>query len=95
MFRPLLKIAGIIEMMKCSHLNPFVVIYVLCNVIITMILCNECYSLVQRIHNLSLPHWATQDVLDTLKAVVSSEVTYNQPTSEKRRPGSLQVRIHN
>ncbi|XP_061565093.1 testicular acid phosphatase homolog [Cololabis saira] len=31
----------------------------------------------QRIHNLTLPRWATQDVLDTLKRVASFEVTYS------------------
>lgn len=45
--------------------------------------------LVQRIHNLTLPHWATQDVLDTLKRVTSFEVMYSILSHKRKEKARL------
>lgn len=44
---------------------------------------------VQRIHNLTLPHWATQDVQDTLRRVASFEVTYSISSHRRREKAKL------
>lgn len=49
----------------------------LCNLISSVMQGNECYFPVQRIHNLTLPRWATREVLDTLKKIASFEVMYS------------------
>ncbi|XP_068610970.1 testicular acid phosphatase homolog [Brachionichthys hirsutus] len=43
----------------------------------------------QRIHNLTLPRWATQDVLDTLKRVASFEVTYSILSYKRKEKARL------
>lgn len=57
---------------------------------------NECdfffslsLSLAQRIHNLTLPHWATQDVQDTLKRVASFEVMYSIFSHKRKEKARL------
>ncbi|CAG04315.1 unnamed protein product, partial [Tetraodon nigroviridis] len=69
--------------------TAFVAIYALCNVIISMMPSNECYFVMQRIHNLTLPHWATQDVLATLKRVASFEVTYSILSHKRKEKARL------
>lgn len=46
-------------------------------------------SLAQRIHNLTLPHWATQDVQDTLKRVASFEVMYSIFSHKRKEKARL------
>lgn len=67
----------------------FVVIHVLCNLIISVMRGNECYFLTQRIHNLTLPRWATQDVLDTLKKIASFEVMYSILSHKRKEKARL------
>ncbi|XP_034049379.1 testicular acid phosphatase homolog [Thalassophryne amazonica] len=43
----------------------------------------------QRIHNLTLPHWATQRVLDTLKKIASFEVTYSILSHKRKEKARL------
>ncbi|XP_045925687.1 testicular acid phosphatase homolog [Micropterus dolomieu] len=43
----------------------------------------------QRIHNLTLPRWATQDVLDTLKRVASFEVMYSILSHKRKEKARL------
>uniref|UniRef100_A0A3P8SJY1 Acid phosphatase 2, lysosomal n=1 Tax=Amphiprion percula TaxID=161767 RepID=A0A3P8SJY1_AMPPE len=43
----------------------------------------------QRIHNLTLPHWATQDVLDTLKRIASFEVMYSILSHKRKEKARL------
>ncbi|KAF3704494.1 Testicular acid phosphatase -like protein [Channa argus] len=43
----------------------------------------------QRIHNLTLPRWATQDVLDTLRRIASFEVTYSILSYKKKEKARL------
>ncbi|CAG5907619.1 unnamed protein product [Menidia menidia] len=43
----------------------------------------------QRIHNLTLPRWATQDVLDTLKRIASFEVTYSILSHKRKEKARL------
>ncbi|KAM9425135.1 testicular acid phosphatase homolog [Pholidichthys leucotaenia] len=43
----------------------------------------------QRIHNLTLPRWATQDVLDTLKKIASFEVTYSILSHKRKQKAKL------
>ncbi|TNN03939.1 testicular acid phosphatase homolog [Takifugu flavidus] len=43
----------------------------------------------QRIHNMTLPHWATQDVLATLKRVASFEVTYSILSHKRKEKARL------
>lgn len=43
----------------------------------------------QRIHNLTLPHWATQDVRDTLRRMASFEVTYSISSHRRREKAKL------
>uniref|UniRef100_A0A3Q3LPW2 Testicular acid phosphatase homolog n=1 Tax=Mastacembelus armatus TaxID=205130 RepID=A0A3Q3LPW2_9TELE len=50
---------------------------------------NECYFLLQRIHNLTLPRWATQDVLDTLKRIASFEVMYSILSHKRKEKATL------
>ena len=69
--------------------TPFVAIRALCNVIISAMQGNECYFLAQRIHNLTLPRWATQDVLDTLKRIASFEVMYSILSHKRKEKARL------
>lgn len=43
----------------------------------------------QRIHNLTLPHWATQDVQDTLRRMASFEVTYSISSHRRQEKAKL------
>uniref|UniRef100_A0A3Q3M0Z2 Testicular acid phosphatase homolog n=1 Tax=Mastacembelus armatus TaxID=205130 RepID=A0A3Q3M0Z2_9TELE len=43
----------------------------------------------QRIHNLTLPRWATQDVLDTLKRIASFEVMYSILSHKRKEKATL------
>ena len=43
----------------------------------------------QRIHNLTLPRWATQDVLDNLRRVASFEVTYSILSHKRKEKARL------
>ncbi|KAA8581656.1 hypothetical protein FQN60_003237 [Etheostoma spectabile] len=43
----------------------------------------------QRIHNLTLPRWATQDVLDTLKRIASFEVMYSILSHKRKEKARL------
>uniref|UniRef100_A0AAQ6IH59 Acid phosphatase 2, lysosomal n=1 Tax=Anabas testudineus TaxID=64144 RepID=A0AAQ6IH59_ANATE len=43
----------------------------------------------QRIHNLTLPRWATQDVLDTLKKIASFEVMYSIFSHKRKEKARL------
>lgn len=43
----------------------------------------------QRIHNLTLPRWATQDVLDTLKRIASFEVKYSILSHKRKEKARL------
>ncbi|XP_065805544.1 testicular acid phosphatase homolog isoform X2 [Labrus bergylta] len=43
----------------------------------------------QRIHNLTLPRWATQDVLDTLKRVASFEVMFSILSHKRKEKARL------
>ncbi|XP_032431155.1 testicular acid phosphatase homolog isoform X2 [Xiphophorus hellerii] len=43
----------------------------------------------QRIHNLTLPRWATQDVLETLRRIASFEVTYSILSHKRREKARL------
>ncbi|XP_038156888.1 testicular acid phosphatase homolog [Cyprinodon tularosa] len=43
----------------------------------------------QRIHNLTLPRWATNDVLDTLKRIASFEVTYSILSHRRKEKARL------
>ncbi|XP_076007822.1 testicular acid phosphatase homolog [Genypterus blacodes] len=43
----------------------------------------------QRIHNLTLPRWATQDVLDTLRNIASFEVVYSILSHKRREKARL------
>ncbi|XP_053720553.1 testicular acid phosphatase homolog [Synchiropus splendidus] len=43
----------------------------------------------QRIHNLTLPRWATQDVLDTLKKIASFEVIYSIVSHKRKEKARL------
>ncbi|KAM4715115.1 testicular acid phosphatase homolog [Anableps anableps] len=43
----------------------------------------------QRIHNLTLPRWATHDVLDTLRRIASFEVTYSILTHKRKEKARL------
>uniref|UniRef100_G3NZS4 acid phosphatase n=1 Tax=Gasterosteus aculeatus aculeatus TaxID=481459 RepID=G3NZS4_GASAC len=43
----------------------------------------------QRIHNLTLPRWATQDVLDTLKKIASFEVMYSILSHKRKEKARL------
>uniref|UniRef100_A0A3P8PBD4 Acid phosphatase 2, lysosomal n=1 Tax=Astatotilapia calliptera TaxID=8154 RepID=A0A3P8PBD4_ASTCA len=50
---------------------------------------NEHSSLLQRIHNLTLPRWATQEVLDTLKRIASFEVMYSILSHKRKEKARL------
>uniref|UniRef100_A0A672JQQ4 Acid phosphatase 2, lysosomal n=1 Tax=Salarias fasciatus TaxID=181472 RepID=A0A672JQQ4_SALFA len=43
----------------------------------------------QRIHNLTLPRWATQDVLDTLRRIASFEVKYSILSHKRKEKARL------
>ncbi|KAM9837734.1 testicular acid phosphatase homolog [Aulostomus maculatus] len=43
----------------------------------------------QRIHNLTLPRWATQDVLDTLRRIASFEVMYSILSHKRKEKARL------
>ncbi|KAM4526815.1 testicular acid phosphatase homolog [Fundulus diaphanus] len=43
----------------------------------------------QRIHNLTLPRWATHDVLDTLRRIASFEVTYSILSHKRKEKARL------
>ncbi|XP_062234322.1 testicular acid phosphatase homolog isoform X1 [Platichthys flesus] len=43
----------------------------------------------QRVHNLTLPRWATQDVLDTLRRIASFEVTYSILSHKRKEKARL------
>ncbi|RVE59598.1 hypothetical protein OJAV_G00190110 [Oryzias javanicus] len=43
----------------------------------------------QRIHNLTLPRWATQEVLDTLRRIASFEVTYSIYSHKRKEKARL------
>lgn len=60
------------------------------NVIISVRQCrNEHSSLLQRIHNLTLPRWATQEVLDTLRRIASFEVMYSIHSHKRKEKARL------
>ena len=50
---------------------------------------NLIFFLEQRIHNLTLPRWATQDVVDTLKRVASFEVMYSIHSHKRKEKARL------
>uniref|UniRef100_I3KVU4 Acid phosphatase 2, lysosomal n=1 Tax=Oreochromis niloticus TaxID=8128 RepID=I3KVU4_ORENI len=50
---------------------------------------NEHSSLLQRIHNLTLPRWATQEVLDTLRRIASFEVMYSIHSHKRKEKARL------
>uniref|UniRef100_A0A3P9HRA6 Acid phosphatase 2, lysosomal n=1 Tax=Oryzias latipes TaxID=8090 RepID=A0A3P9HRA6_ORYLA len=48
-----------------------------------------CILFLQRIHNLTLPRWATQEVLDTLRSIASFEVTYSIYSHKRKEKARL------
>lgn len=44
---------------------------------------------VQMIHNLTLPRWATRDVLDTLRRIASFEVMYSILSHKRKEKARL------